>query len=212
VRAEARYSTLYWPGACALKQDGTVYCWGPAGTSAGGLLGDGSTNSTFPSSPVQVPGLTGVTAISSGSQVCALTPGGVVKCWGGDVPNAAPQWGFPGSYVPTPVPGLPAGIQGLAQGLPGEWAHQCAWTTSAIWCWGTNDVGQLGDGTTTSSASAVRVKNLPSGVISWVAVGDWNGPGQTCARIGGHDYCWGGLNPGNGQWAITPTPVPVTGL
>ncbi len=157
------YSTLSTPSACALSNAGNVYCWGEAGTTSSGLLGDGSTTSTFGNGAVQVPGLSNVTAISSGSQVCALT-GGAVECWGGDVPNPAPQWGYPGSTVPVAVTGLPQGIQGLAQGLPGEWAHQCAWTTYGVWCWGENGNGQLGNGTTTTSVSAVRVANLPSGV------------------------------------------------
>ena len=45
----------------ALKQDGTVWAWGD---NSSGQLGDGTT--THRTSPVQVPGLTGVSAIAAG--------------------------------------------------------------------------------------------------------------------------------------------------
>lgn len=60
----------------ALVADGTVWAWG-------GLLGDGTTNSS--SLPVRVPGLTGVTAVAAGRGYgLALVSDGTVRAWGGN--------------------------------------------------------------------------------------------------------------------------------
>ena len=67
----------------ALKSDGTVWAWGH---NYSGQLGDGTTNTNSPwgkSSPVQVNGLTGVTAIDSGFyHTIALKGDGTVWAWG----------------------------------------------------------------------------------------------------------------------------------
>ena len=66
---------------CALLADTTVTCWG---RNVYGQLGNGSTsNQTDPLPPVAVTGLTGVTAISAGSEyTCALLSDQTVQCWG----------------------------------------------------------------------------------------------------------------------------------
>jgi alpha-tubulin suppressor-like RCC1 family protein len=73
--------------ACALLTGGSVQCWG---YNNDGELGDGTatgpqTCSGIPCSltPVVVSGLSGVTAISAGTNAaCALLSGGSVECWG----------------------------------------------------------------------------------------------------------------------------------
>jgi hypothetical protein len=201
--------------ACALTTAGAVWCWGMAGESTDGVLGDGST--TFPAVPVQVPGLPNIVAISSGYRPCALSSTGTVYCWG--YAEGAP-YGL-GSATPVAIQGLPPGIQGLAQGTPnmsnfGGWPHQCAWTTYGVWCWGGNSQGELGNGTTAwLSASAVQVQGLPSGVVSYVAVGGMGGENWTCAVVGGHEYCWGSDDLGvlgNTTFNNDLTPMPVPGM
>ena len=64
--------------SCAVKSDGTAWCWGYNGH---GELGNGTTNNT--STPVQVSGITNAVAISAGYyHTCALLNDGTVKCWG----------------------------------------------------------------------------------------------------------------------------------
>src|SRR5512145_944638 len=63
---------------CAVKSDGTVYCWG--GNSVG-ELGDGSTTSRRV--PVAVSDLSDVVNLSAGPRrTCAVKRDGSVYCWG----------------------------------------------------------------------------------------------------------------------------------
>jgi alpha-tubulin suppressor-like RCC1 family protein len=88
----------------------------------------------------------------------------------------------------------------------------------AVWCWGVGSNGQLGDGTTTTSAAPVQVKGL-SGVKSLVT--DYES--AYCALlISGHVECWGdnatsggstnGQLGGGGNELVSTTPVMVKGL
>lgn len=96
----------------AVKNDGTVWTWG--GNSYG-QLGDGTTITK--TTPVQVAGLTGVIAISTGSyHTAALKNDGTVWTWGANMfgqlgPNYSydsdsNEYYYLNSSVPFQVPGL----------------------------------------------------------------------------------------------------------
>lgn len=191
---------------CAVTSLGGAKCWG---FNEDGELGDGGGVSM--SYPVDVQGLTsGVKAVSADSRhTCALTILGGVKCWGSN------QWGelgigfFTGVF-PTPldVVGLSSGIVAISTG--GN--QTCALTSGAsAKCWGYNNFGQLGDGSTTDRAVPVDVLGLGSGVVAVSA-----GASATCALTSlGGVKCWGsnafgGL--GDGTTVDKSTPVDVLGL
>ena len=66
-------------------------------------------------------------------------------------------------------------------------AHACAITSADVtFCWGLNDNGQVGDGTTTTRRAPVRV----SGGVKFVRIsaGGWHNCGVTAAKKA---WCWG---------------------
>jgi alpha-tubulin suppressor-like RCC1 family protein len=89
-------------------------------------------------------------------------------------------------------------------------SHACEIRSGgAVWCWGGNAAGQLGDGTTGDASLPVQVAAAPSFVA--VSAGD----DHTCALTSaGAAYCWGGNGVGqlgNGGTGTGLTPTAVAG-
>jgi alpha-tubulin suppressor-like RCC1 family protein len=136
--------------ACALVGGG-VKCWG---SGIDGQLGNGARSAL---TPVDVTGLTGgVKAIASGSNhVCAITGAGGLKCWGDNNFGQLGNGSNADSFAPVDVLGLTSGVIAVTAGAQ----HTCALTRAGkALCWGGNQFGQLGIGSTRGSPKPVPVR------------------------------------------------------
>lgn len=192
--------------ACALISGGSVRCWGD--NSDGQLGNNSTTGSTVPVSVLG--GLSNVAWITAGdAHTCAVTTTGAAYCWG---ENSAGQLGN-GSVTQHSTPVLVSGFGSGVSTMDAGGEHTCARTSAgAMACWGDNDFGQLGDGTTgINRLIPVAVSGLSSGVVSMTA-----GASHSCARVAtGGVKCWG-LNSdgqlGDGSVSQRSMPVDVVSL
>src|SRR5581483_1811997 len=134
-------STSGYAGA-AIEPGGTVWDWGVPGLGNG--RGDGS------STPVQVRGLTKITAVSVGIDKLALRSDGTVWEWG-----FADMWGL----GPVKVSGL-SDVVAIAAGQNAVAFNLALKEDGTVWSWGQNPDGELGNGTTTDSWTPVQVSGL----------------------------------------------------
>jgi alpha-tubulin suppressor-like RCC1 family protein len=222
----------------ALLSNGTVMAWG---INEYGQLGDGTTTASV--TPVAVSGLSDVTAIAAGdSYSLALLSNGTVMAWGDNTAGelgqgtiTGPQTcqydgaGYACATTPVAVPGL-SGAIAITAGFEYSLALLSNGTVIA---WGTNNYGQLGDGTTTGPESCpnpnvgANVSCSPTPVVvgglSDVAAVAAGGGDSLALLSDGTVMAWG-LNDygqlGNGtdtgpqacEYACNATPVAVNGL
>lgn len=194
---------------CALTANGAVRCWGD---NLNGKLGDGTTTNRL--IPVPVSGLTNAVAISAGTgHTCAVTGTGVARCWG---LNKAGQLGD-GSQTDRLTPNFVSGNQSgdVYIAVSAGDSHTCALDTDAqVRCWGLNNLGQIGDGTTNNRSLPQQTLLAPANFNRVVAL--QAGQNHTCALIDdGTARCWGGNSSGqlgNGTTNNSLLPVTVSGL
>ena len=178
---------------CALRQTGTITCWG---SNRAGQLGNGQSGKDADSSvPVEVTGITDATQITAGggdySHTCALRQTGTITCWGS---NRAGQLGNgqSGKDADSSVPVEVTGITDATQITAGS-SHTCALRqTGTITCWGSNRAGQLGNGQSGKDAdSSVPVE--VTGITDATQI--TAGSSHTCAlHQDGTITCWGRSN------------------
>jgi len=135
---------------CALRSDGTIWCWGDDFYDE---LGDGGNINDYSGVPVQAQNVSNAVAVAAGDGfTCALLQTGSVVCWGS---NGSGQLGD-GSFADsaTPVVAMSTGAVAITAGD----SHACALKSDGTaWCWGANFAGQLGDGSFTDQGSPVQV-------------------------------------------------------
>ena len=212
---------------CAILTSSAVDCWG---YNAFGQLGDGV--SSGPSTCAgglpcgTSPGSTGIDATSivgGGIGYCAILPSSAVDCWGqnqygqlGDGTSSGPD----DCYYPavttqyysdppmlTYCSAAPVATGISATSIASDGSGYCAVLTSgSVDCWGLNDTGELGDGTssgpdtcftgTSSTAIPLSCSTTPvaTGISATSIASD--GSGYCAILTSGSVDCWGLNNDG----------------
>ncbi len=118
-----------------------------------GPLGDGDFHAS--QAPVTAHGLSDVTTVAAGP--LAIRTDGSVATWGSlNVGRDLAETFGQSCSTPVTVPGL-SGVVAVASGTGASYALK---SDGTVWAWGSNDRGQLGNGTTTASNSPVQVTGL----------------------------------------------------
>ena len=189
---------------CALKLDGSVWCWG---ANDHGQVGNGKAANDYPVdaafevTPVRVSAVVnGVDLVAGDNTTCAAQADGRVMCWGangsGQVGRSPTAAGADGTVA------IPSAVTGLhdADALAATARSFCARTMAgAVRCWGFNGLGALGDGRLWkdygpfAQAGSLAAHFAPvAPLLSGQQARVWAGGGMACARdSGGSMRCWG---------------------
>ncbi len=182
---------------CALRENGSVYCWGDG---LDGKLGYGNTESIGDDEtagtvgPVDVGGPVSQLALSD-EHTCALLDKGTVRCWGIGQ-NGRLGYGNIDSVGDDEVPSAAGDVDvgGTVSQIAVGWQHTCAVLLEGgkLRCWGANAAGQLGYGnieTIGDDEAPTTAGDVDVGGAVTQVVG---GSTHTCALLaGGTVRCWG---------------------
>jgi len=192
-------------GTCGVTTTDDAYCWGE---NSQGQIGTGTKDNGPHPLPVLVSGNLKWTQLDAGfgSHVCGITVGGAAYCWGENSYGALGDGTTTQRLAPARVSGGITFAHVTAGGFTG---HSCGLNRAGkAYCWGDNEVGAVGDGTSIDRLSPVAVagdhtfSSLDSGLR------------HTCGRAStGIVYCWGSGRTGQIGSAVSgasfrePTPV-----
>ena len=157
---------------CVIASDDKVYCWG---SNAYGQVGNNSlTDSNVPVAVNTTGVLAGKTIkqISVGHhRACAIASDDKMYCWGNNMGGALGNGSTADSHIPVSVnmSGILAGkvIRRISIGA----FHTCVYATdNKIYCWGSNNYGQLGNNSTANSGVPVatyifKKENIPANAM-----------------------------------------------
>ncbi|MBH2007402.1 hypothetical protein I8H83_02250 [Candidatus Saccharibacteria bacterium] len=169
--------------SCAIA-NGYIYCWG---LNDRGQLGVGDiVRRPQPYGIVNVTKPKAASQVATGDQHSCGVIGGAAYCWGDNYYGQLGN-GQQGNYSNTPV-----AVQGLGNrkvtSIDAGAYHTCAIADAQAFCWGRNNVGQLGTGASTANqVTAQAVSGLGGDIPTKITTGDQ----FTCAIANAYAYCWG---------------------
>jgi len=199
--------------SCAVEASTSeTYCWG---RSQSGQRGDGTTNTvTFPTVTFGS-SLLGFDRVSAGGQhTCAIAQDGAAFCWGLNNQGQVGDGTTTTRFVPTAVSGGLSFAYLAVNNNDIAWESSCGVTPAGeAYCWGLNNYGQLGRGTT--GGQFVEPEEVFGG-LRFTSVSP--GTSHTCGvTTDGEAYCWGSNTSGQlgngaaGATEGTNTPTLVNG-
>jgi len=192
--------------ACAVKSDGTVWCWG---SNSYGSLGIGDTTIPSATKPTQVQtaaasgmfltGITSVTVSDTGYTACAIGAGGALWCWGyggygqlgiGDESNSP-------FAVPVVTDASNVQVTGFKT-VSVSYQTTCGLKTdNSVWCWGDNYYGQVGIGvdpqanTGTSRYVVYPAQVTKLGTTATSVISNYYNYTSCASVTDGSAWCWG---------------------
>jgi alpha-tubulin suppressor-like RCC1 family protein len=169
-----------WNHTCGVTTDDRAYCWG---LNSDGQLGDSTQITAL--RPVSVAGGRRFRQVDGGGfHTCGVTTEGGAFCWGD---NFVGQIGD-GRTAPRrlwPVRAVAGGLS-FRRVEAGGFASCGVTSADVAYCWGYNETGARGDGTTAGGYSPVPVGG--GHAFAMVITGGFHSCGRTTASRG---YCWG---------------------
>jgi alpha-tubulin suppressor-like RCC1 family protein len=187
--------------SCAVTSTGGAMCWG---LNVYGQLGDGTIE--LKTTPVDVIGLdqAALELELGDDHSCVIVEDSSLRCWGSNVNGQLGDGTTYDEWHPVATIGLGGSVAALSAGSQ----QTCAQLegSMAVQCWGDNQSGQLGDGTTITKLTPVYVPGLNAG---WLGSGSLS----TCAvTTTGAVQCWGSnaqgqVGDGSLPWRLVPSLV-----
>lgn len=194
---------------CGIRTDGATLCWGRNQTGQlGTTLADGA---TFSNIPVTVDTGEHFASLALGnSHACGLNSSGIIFCWGHDTGTMLGSSSGTGNTVGPRIVTSNEVFESIFAGR----MSSCGLTAEGkAYCWGYNNYGQIGDGSTIDVAEPTAVA-APEGVeISFTALSI--GLKHVCGISSGQTYCWGSNSAGQlgneRTLSMSSTPLLVEG-
>jgi alpha-tubulin suppressor-like RCC1 family protein len=200
----------------ALASDGTVYTWG---FNQYGQLGNNTTTNSRSPIAVQVAGtpLAGKTIVqiaAGADHSLALDSDGALYAWGSNAYGQLGNGTTTNSSVPVAVKiaGTPLAGKTIVQIAAGANHNMVLTSDGAVYTWGWNYHGQLGNNTKTNSNTIVAVQTIGTPIAGKKIVKIAAGQGHSLALTDdGMVYTWGRNDTGQlGNNATTDVMLPVT--
>ncbi len=188
---------------CGLLTNGSMMCWG---NNDYGQIGNGSKGTAL--NLVLVNSTESFVSIAAGAaHTCGLLNNGSMMCWG---QNNDGQIGDGSSWEDRLNPVFVNTTESFVS-IDTGYSHTCGvLNNGSAMCWGSNDYGTIGDGTTTQRNNPVFVNTTES----FVSMGE--GEHHTCGLLNnGSAMCWGGniqgqIGDGSGTNRLNPVFVNTT--
>lgn len=179
-------------GACALFENGALWCWGEYPNREPDPLTD-----AYPYLPEHQPRITGMETLEVGyaGSSCGITAAKTVKCWGaGNLGSAIDS-----SFTPSEAVGVTDAVQ-----VSVGYGHTCALSEDGlVRCWGDGGDGALG-----TDPADDREPGVVTGISGVTAIG--SGRRFSCGLVsGGKVRCWG-INDNGELGAGIPDPESFT--